>query len=189
MTDPERKVLFEALLGQDIIGMRALAKGTGKKAARARAALPILEEIAGAQLDEVEAVVDSLLAAAFLRGLERAEALPLVLLRGHDGIEGDLVGGCGSAAHLRYTIQREILLRRWAHEPGMQAYRVSAGLEALPPVPPSEPLQTDAIPDVLGMPIARAEQLARQLLRVPEIIRRLRADGFVPAVAQTGCVQ
>ena len=91
--------------------------------------------------------------------------------------------------HLRYTIQREILLRRWAHEPGMQAYRVSAGLEALPPVPPSEPLQTDAIPDVLGMPIARAEQLARQLLRVPEIIRRLRADGFVPAVAQTGCVQ
>ena len=79
MTDPERKVLFEALLGQDIIGMRALAKGTGKKAARARAALPILEEIAGAQLDEVEAVVDSLLAAAFLRGLERAEALPLLI--------------------------------------------------------------------------------------------------------------
>ena len=136
MTDPERKVLFEALLGQDIVLMRKRAARKGNAAAKARGALAALEAIAGEQVLEVEAVVDSLLAAAFLRGLERAEALPLVLLRGHDGIEGDLVGGCGSAAHLRYTIQREILLRRWAHEPGMQAYRVSAGLEALPPVPP-----------------------------------------------------
>ena len=111
MTDPERKVLFEALLGQDIVGMRALARRTGKKAARARAALPVLEEIAGAQLDEVEAVVDSLLAAAFLRGLERAEALPLAKLRDTDA-EPRFDGSCGSAAHLRYTIQQEIYIAR-----------------------------------------------------------------------------